>query len=88
MQLQGHYRAFNYETFRILAYYFFWKSAGSLLNDVIHNPAFLLHVFDDNLFVFTYFLVFTSNMTVRSPQCIRDRVSEGTGGHVFYNFWA
>jgi len=40
---------------------------GSLFNMVIHNPEFLLHVFD-NLFVFTYFLVFTRNMAISTPQ--------------------
>jgi len=79
MQPQAHCRAPNYERFRILAIYVFRKVAGSirgsLLNEVIHYPEFLLHVFDDKLiFVSTYFLVFTSFMTVSTPQYL-DQVS-------------
>jgi len=46
--------------------YFYTTSSGKLLEVVRklfeqsdQNPEFLLHVFDDKFFVFTYFLVFT-----------------------------
>ena len=53
--------------------------------NVIYNPEFLFHAFDDNLFVFACLLVFKIFMTVSTPR-YRDRVSGETGGHVLQNF--